>query len=97
MPEVLDPIAPPTAAPAPLAPPTVATPASTPVAQVVVEPSPTQREDDALANRDVKQLTNIAKDNIGTPAAEVALGAAVGGAIGSNTSGIFFLYPIRNI
>lgn len=78
MPEVLDPIAPPTAAPAPLAPPTVATPASTPVAQVVVEPSPTQREDDALANRDVKQLTNIAKDNIGTPAAEVALGAARG-------------------
>lgn len=78
MPEVLDPIAPPAAAPAPLAPPSVATPVSMPVAQVVVQPSPTQREDDALANRDVKQLTNIAKDNIGTPAAEVALGAARG-------------------
>lgn len=77
MPEVLDPIAPPTSA-APLAPPIVLAPTAAPVAQVVVQPSPTQREDDALANRDVKQLTNIAKDNIGTPAAEVALGAARG-------------------
>jgi hypothetical protein len=80
MPEVLDPVAPPVAqsAAAPLAPPTVSAPTAAPVAQVVVQPSPTQREDDALANRDVKQLTNIAKDNIGTPAAEVALGAARG-------------------
>lgn len=80
MPEVLDPVAPPVAqsAVAPLAPPTVSAPTAAPVAQVVVQPSPTQREDDALANRDVKQLTNIAKDNIGTPAAEVALGAARG-------------------
>jgi hypothetical protein len=80
MPEVLDPVAPPVAqsAVAPLAPPTVVEPTAAPVAQVVVQPSPTQREDDALANRDVKQLTNIAKDNIGTPAGEVALGAARG-------------------
>jgi hypothetical protein len=81
MPEVLAPVAPPVAqsTAAPLAPPTVATPTSMPVTEVVVQPpSPTQREDDALANRDVKQLTNIAKDNIGTPAGEVALGAARG-------------------
>ena len=81
MPEVLDPVAPQIAA-APVAPPTAVAPTAAPAAPVAqpvtLPPSPTQREDDALINRDVKQLTNIAKDNIGTPAGEVALSAAKG-------------------
>ena len=83
--EVLDPVAPPVAQPTavtpPIAPPTaqLAVQATAPVVQPVVQPlSPTQREDDALANRDVKELTNIAKDNIGTPAGNVALDTAKG-------------------
>jgi len=85
MAEILDPVAPPvapqTAVAAPIAPPTAqpAVQATAPVVQPVVQPpSPTQREDDALANRDVKELTNIAKDNIGTPAGAVAMDTVKG-------------------
>jgi hypothetical protein len=55
-------------------------PAAIPVAQVEtpVAASPTQREDDAIANRDVKGLVNIARDNIGTPTADIAMKVAKG-------------------
>lgn len=55
--------------PAPVVQPTVA-----PV-EAVVE-TPNKREDDAIANRDVNGLIQIAKDNIGTPASDIAIRAA---------------------
>jgi hypothetical protein len=56
-------------APAPVAQPTAA-----PVAAVAQAPN--QRENDAIANRDVQGLIQVAKDNIGTPAGDVAIRAA---------------------
>ncbi len=47
-----------------------------PVVAEVVAQAPNQRENDAIANRDVAGLIQVAKDNIGTPASEVAIKAA---------------------
>lgn len=49
--------------------------AETVVSEVVAQ-APNQRENDAIANRDVGSLIQIAKDNIGTPASDVAIRAA---------------------
>jgi len=63
------------------------TPVAAPVAQPVAQPAvtatvettvvdPNKRENDAIANRDVNGLIQVAKDNIGTPASDVAMRAA---------------------
>lgn len=61
-------------APSPVAPAPTMQSTAAPV-EALVEP-PNKRENDAIANRDVAGLIQVAKDNIGTPASDVAMRAA---------------------